>query len=405
MVGGVLVATALVATFWFAQLRTERVLAEQSLARARAFAQEVVAIRQFVNEHGGVYVESRPGVEENPYLIGIPGVKARIVSDDGTEYVLRNPALVVREMNAELSRLSGEAGASFHLASDAPMNPENTADRFETAALEAFASGATEHEGFERREDGSVYRYAYPLQVDDKCVACHFREGWQSGQIRGTISLELDAGAVDRAIAEGRGFTVVAIVGSISTLLLALYLITTRLLRSLLKAESDLRELATRDSLTGLLNRRAALSRLADEIARADREGHSMAALMADIDRFKDVNDAAGHAVGDAVLLAVAEALRTTARTYDVVARLGGEEFLVVMPTVGSDEAVAAAERMRHAVSEATTLVEGWGRPVTVSIGVATRMQEGASLSDTLRQADRALYAAKEAGRDRVMSL
>lgn len=402
--GALLIAIAIVATFVYAEWRTERILADQLVGQARAFTKQIVATRQYVAGHGGVWVRASEEVVPNPYLAAIPGLKTRVVDTSGTAYILQNPALVVREVGEEMRRLSGPE-AEFRLASDRPVNPANQADAAEAAALRAFAEGADEYHIFEDRDEEHVLRYVYPLSVEEECLLCHERQGWRVGQTRGAVSVILPAATLADAKAEGRLLTGVALVSSLATLLGALYLIATRLLVGLLTAEESLRELAVVDALTGLMNRRAAMKRLSDEVRRSDRDGQGFAILMMDLDHFKRVNDTAGHAVGDAVLVAAAEAMARSARAYDSVARIGGEEFLLLMPAASTEQACAAAERVRAAVAEATSQVPGWGASVTLSVGVAVHAAgEDDRRGDVLRRADRALYEAKEAGRDRTVA-
>jgi diguanylate cyclase (GGDEF)-like protein len=160
----------------------------------------------------------------------------------------------------------------------------------------------------------------------------------------------------------------------------------------------DLERLATVDELTGLRNRRWLDDAFARQLARAARTEQPLSVLMIDIDRFKQLNDANGHAFGDAVLRRVAQALASGLRPQDLAARYGGEEFSVLLPGLDSDHAARIAERLRHAVEVGG---EAGGLPVTISIGVAAR--QGSETLDTLLQrADKALYRAKESGRNRV---
>ncbi len=164
-----------------------------------------------------------------------------------------------------------------------------------------------------------------------------------------------------------------------------------------------LRDATNEDSLTGALSRSALLRRGQRLVDQAGASG-TVAALMLDIDHFKQVNDAHGHAGGDAVLRAFSEAVSGVMREGDLFGRLGGEEFAVVMAGVSRDEALAAAERVRTAVAaREVQFDDGAVRRVTVSIGLAsTSGGHGATLHALLRRADEALYAAKGAGRDRV---
>ncbi len=163
----------------------------------------------------------------------------------------------------------------------------------------------------------------------------------------------------------------------------------------------ELRELSTHDELTGLANRRLLDARLRMEVDRARRFGTSLSVLAVDIDYFKRLNDTFGHPAGDAVLASVAGTLERGVRRVDIVARVGGEEFVVVLARTDLEAAAGVAEKIRTRV--AVTEVPGLARQprVTVSIGVA-ELLDGEEPMELLARADTALYAAKGAGRDRV---
>lgn len=165
----------------------------------------------------------------------------------------------------------------------------------------------------------------------------------------------------------------------------------------------QLEHIAATDELTGLHNRRAFLMLLDQELARADRTGRPLATAIIDVDHFKRVNDTHGHQGGDEVLRAVAIVARATMRRGDIVGRIGGEEFAVLMPDTNAAEAERACERLRSAVAARATAMPGGGEArVTLSAGVSLR--EAADSRDALiARADAALYRAKESGRDRVL--
>lgn len=172
----------------------------------------------------------------------------------------------------------------------------------------------------------------------------------------------------------------------------------------LAERNARLARLAAEDPLTGVANRRRFNELLPVEFARAQREQQPLALLMIDIDRFKDYNDRSGHPAGDDCLVRVAQALAAPLqRPTDVVARFGGEEFAVLMPGTHRDGARRHAERLRAAV-EALAIAHPGGGVVTVSIGVAATGAPGGpqSAEELLDDADRALYRAKDAGRNTV---
>jgi diguanylate cyclase (GGDEF)-like protein len=154
------------------------------------------------------------------------------------------------------------------------------------------------------------------------------------------------------------------------------------------------------DGLTGLANRRASADALQTELARASRLGTPLSVVLADLDGFKDVNDAHGHAVGDEVLRAFAEVLRETLRDSDVAGRWGGEEFLILLPGTDEEGAVQLAERIRVALSQRRIPVAP-GLRVTASFGVAEHRSEPGTVH-LVGAADEALYRAKRAGKDRI---
>lgn len=164
-----------------------------------------------------------------------------------------------------------------------------------------------------------------------------------------------------------------------------------------------LRRLATRDQLTGLLNRREFDRILQEEIERSKRFGHAFALILADIDHFKQVNDTHGHPAGDAVLREIGRRFAESVRSVDRVARIGGEEFVIVMLEADAAMAHQQAERLRAKIEQqACPLPEGEPLPVTVSLGLAVFPRDGADAARLVQAADRALYAAKAGGRNRV---
>jgi len=180
---------------------------------------------------------------------------------------------------------------------------------------------------------------------------------------------------------------------------LALFWIDVRIM------QSELSRVAHTDPLTGLPNRRAILQRFQEEVARASRHKERFAIALLDLDHFKRVNDTRGHAVGDEMLKAAAAAFTAAKRDEDVLARIGGEEFLVVLASCRTSEgAVQAAERMREALSRVELRAGGEPLRMTASGGVALYPDEGADWDSLFTAADRRLYAAKGAGRNVVVA-
>lgn len=168
------------------------------------------------------------------------------------------------------------------------------------------------------------------------------------------------------------------------------------------REKCDLFELATIDPLTKALNRRAFMRFSERELARFKRDNGSLATLMLDIDHFKQVNDVHGHATGDKVLSKMVSIAAGVLRQEDLIGRLGGEEFAIVLVDSSAEAAMTVADRIRQAIKQVKFPSETGPFNVSVSIGVAEPLLNEASITDALERADAALYKAKSNGRDRV---
>lgn len=162
-----------------------------------------------------------------------------------------------------------------------------------------------------------------------------------------------------------------------------------------------LKDASTKDALTGIGNRRMLMDRLKAEAARAERMDRPLALAVLDVDRFKAVNDAWGHETGDRALVEIARAIAHGVREYDVCGRWGGEEFMIIMPEIDVAGAAQVAERVRLAIAALQVAGGDQALTLSVSVGVAA-WRAGENISDTIRRADGAMFAAKHAGRNRL---
>ncbi|HSQ81923.1 MAG TPA: diguanylate cyclase [Casimicrobiaceae bacterium] len=195
------------------------------------------------------------------------------------------------------------------------------------------------------------------------------------------------------------------VVGSMPLLIvfpIAISSVTYMLASELARANRRLDTLGRTDELTGLANRRQGFALGEVELERSRRSGRPAVLVVLDIDHFKHINDRHGHPAGDAVLRAIARVLRESCRSTDVVARYGGDEFLLVLPDLRLPAVEVIADRIRHRLD--AMIVEGApGARCTVSLGAAEAMADMADVEDWIQQADAALYRAKAAGRDRFI--
>lgn len=250
------------------------------------------------------------------------------------------------------------------------------------AILDAKIGGVDAVEICRRVRAGDGLHYVYLLLMTDR------------GPINGLVAL-LDAGADDYLVRPFHPQELRARVQVGSRIV--------RLQERLVEVHEKLYEQATRDSLTGLWNRTAATQILDREIARAARAQSSIAVIMADLDRFKQINDAHGHMAGDTVLREAARRMSGILRKYDSIGRYGGEEFLIVVPSCQFHDSLSVVDRLREAVCNHPFPIFGGACEVTCSFGVAWSACQGPiDASRMLREADAALYQAKRGGRNRV---
>ena len=167
--------------------------------------------------------------------------------------------------------------------------------------------------------------------------------------------------------------------------------------------EMELRLIATTDSLTGAMTRRAVLEAARRDLTRARRKGFDLSCAVLDIDHFKSINDALGHAAGDLVLQEIVNVCRRVLRTSDYIGRIGGEEFAIILPDTDEEAAFDVVERMRSGIENLIIDFDGKKVPVTASFGVAGLTPAIGSFDALLREADTALYVAKANGRNHIV--
>lgn len=380
-------------------LRTNTLIHEQVLAQARSHINSITLTRRWNSDYGGVYVKKTAGVVSNPYL-----ENPDIQSTAGDTYTKKNPALMTRE----ISEYAEKAGSfRFHITSLRPINPGNKPTEFEAIALAAFEKGEKEVSETKDTDKGTIFTYMAPLYVEKGCLACHAKQGYQVGDVRGGISVTIDVTEVQKNININKYVIIGLSIFSVFFLLGAVYWHITRLARKLTKAYETIERMSVTDELTQIYNRRFFHTRLSQEISRSKRYKHFISLILLDLDHFKKVNDVYGHQAGDIILKGVADTLKAHARITDVVARYGGEELVVLLPETNQVGATSFAEKLRALVeAQEFALPDGRKIKVTASLGVSTLTPDlitGMSDYDAIiKYADDALYIAKRSGRNRV---
>ncbi len=395
---GVVILLFVSALFGGIYLNSQQALDKEIKSRALAIFNSIVITRKWNVRYGRVFVEKTPGMASNPYLHD-PDISA----SNGKTYTLKNPALMTRE----ISEIAQSEGAfQFHITSLKPLNPNNAPDTFERQALQSFAAGKSEVSAKEKIGAVTYYRYMAPLFIETPCLECHAAQGYKVGDVRGGISIRFNITEVEQFEMHQR-----LLIGLLFTLTLAAFLgivyrLAANLQKKLAAAQETIRVMSITDELTQLKNRRFLLTRVQEELDRASRYRHPFSCIFFDIDHFKQINDTYNHEAGDLVLKTVSTTAQAQCRQTDTLGRYGGEEFLMLLPETKLAQAKDLAERLRQAVQNQISIIDQHQIRVTITLGVAcyTVAPNGTQpdLSAFIMQADKAMLAAKVAGRNRV---
>jgi len=382
-----------ISAFWnISQIRKSQ--HRVNLETGRSFFGLIVTTRQWNAENGGVYVPVTDEIRPNQYL------------DDPLRDVVTTSGLVLTKLNpAYMTRLIAEFAAEnnnvqFHITSLKPIRPENKPEEWERTALEIFeTSQQTEYFEYIRQDDSQFFRYMAPLITEKSCLQCHEKQGYQEGAIRGGISLSFPVDfKTNWALINSHA--VLALVGVVLIFIFG---------RKLASNIQVLEQQSQIDGLTQIYNRRYFDEYLQRELLRSHRTKSPLSVLIGDIDHFKPYNDFYGHLAGDDCLKIVAQTLQELLkRPGDIVTRYGGEEFVIVLPSTTLEGAYLMGETIRSRIEflelphEASAVSDF----VTISLGVGFtdgRDQE-ITPAKLLEKADQALYRAKSAGRNRVVT-
>lgn len=393
-----LISLVILAVYFGIYLRNNRLLLDSLRQQAASYYDLIVRVRRWNAGYGGVYVEKKVGMTANAYLREV-GVEAEKETMDGSLLLLKNPALMTKEISTILSDVNK---IQFHITSLQLLNEENAPDNFERRALKKFADGEAEFWELETRDSGPVFRYMAPLIFEQSCDKCHFKFNYNTGDVRGGISVTIPFSSTAKVMADNRLTIIGLSLLTLALLLSSTYVMLNHLGEKLDAAQGALLEASIRDELTGLHNRRYLMARLNEEFERARRKGTALGLLMMDIDHFKIVNDTFGHPAGDEVLRSIAQTLASMLREYDVGGRYGGEEFAVVLAETTPADMVKMAERIREKIEQLDDHGNATGIHVTISIGVAV-LKDDDTTETLLQRADAALYRAKEEGRNRTV--
>ncbi len=356
---------------------------------AQAFFKQIVLTREWNADHGGVYAAVTPYNQANPY-IKVPLRDIQV--NNNIKLTKINPAYMTRQISEIANKRNG---VQFHITSLKPIRPENQPTEWEKKALKAFNAGQKEIGEF-GIDQSHVFRYMAPLMTQKTCLQCHSGQGYEEGDIRGGISVTLPFIPQIPILPLALGHMGVGVIGLSLMIGFGLKLNT---------AYNTIRDQATIDALTGVANRRYFAERLLQEQRRCKRNNLPLSLIICDIDDFKSYNDTYGHIEGDKCLKQVADAIKhILKRPGDFCARYGGEEFVCILPNTTQEGALHIAENLRSYVESLKVHHKGSETHdyVTMSLGLATVFSGTVSHEELIKEADKALYMAKEHGKNRV---
>jgi diguanylate cyclase (GGDEF)-like protein len=397
---GLIISLFISVIFFGIYLRSNSLAIETAIQEAESYFDLIIRVRLWNEMLDGVYVKKRPGVQANPYL-KIAGIDPDIQCSNGV-YTLRNASIMTSEI---FEKTLSPTRVYFRMVSLKPINPINSPDGFEKAALNAFGTGIKSLWEIDRSAQEPVFRYIAPLYVEQACMKCHSSDDLKVGSIRGAISINMPFGHVARNLRDNELILAGVCILTIGLLLGIVYFLGWRLTGKLERAQRRLTEMATTDELTKLLNRREVMSRLSEQFQRTRRNNEVLGMILLDLDHFKRINDTYGHPFGDIVLSEAAARIRGSVRVYDMVGRFGGEEFLVICPNIDTKALMQLAERLRLAVKAAPISDDRDSVTISVSAGISVLNIDDPTPDMLLSRVDRALYEAKFEGRDRVVFL
>lgn len=382
----------LAASFMFQYHDSEQTHRELILSTTRALFDNIVLTRQWNAKHGGVYVPVTKETQPNPYLLNDPLRDIKV--NDTLTLTKVNPAYMTRQLD-ELLGMSGKF--QIHITSLKVIRPENRPSPREQKALKSFEKGIKEVGEIIKEGEDTKFFYMAPLKVEKACLKCHEKQGYKEGDVRGGISIIIPTHYKGHLTGMIAGHIIIGLFGLIGVNLFWM---------KLNKSYEKIQKQAVVDALTDIPNRRAFMERIESEFRRSAREKSPLSVIMIDIDHFKLYNDTYGHAAGDECLKTVAQAIKNTVkRPGDFCARYGGEEFVVLLPDTTLDASRLLAENIRSNVED-MKLSHKECPPlyvVTVSVGIAATIGSPTTTYElVLQQSDKALYNAKDRGRNRV---
>lgn len=382
--------------------------------KASSLFNNIVNTREWASSHGGVYVKAHDNLKPNPYLSD-----NYTYTKDNELLIKVNPAWMTRQIS-ELSNKKEKY--FFRITSLQPINPNNIADKFEKRALTFLENNPEQRYYYNIEKD--KYHFLGTLLVKDSCLACHQSQGYKTGEIIGglRVSIPVDTYNENVQLITSKTDLLYLITFFTSIIFISIFAFTVQSIyqreKNILKlnktlerkvknrtkelsmANEQLTQISMQDFLTNVPNRRYFFKVGAQSFNVAKRERFNLSLLCIDIDFFKKVNDTHGHQIGDEILKLVSSTMSKQIRKADILARTGGEEFVVLLHNVNANGALIVAEKIRETISKTPYVKRHYNINTTVSIGISELCDKDKDLDDLMAKADEALYISKQEGRN-----
>ncbi len=399
---------------------SKKMLFQEALTQYKS----MLITRQWNSNHNSVYVKQHDGLQVNPYL------KQNHLITKNNELLIRiNPAWMTRQISELLNKNSDYM---YKITSLQPINPNNAPDNFERIALNYFEKNK-DTKYFTKFSDNK-FNFMGALKVKPSCLSCHAEQGYKVGDIRGglRISIPLDAYNVNISQIKHRtnNLYLVSVLATLIFLTVLIYTFkaiynkqrTIKILnnklehkikqrtkeledktKELLKSNKKLLKISTSDFLTKLPNRRYFFEFASKSFASISRNANKLSLIVIDIDYFKKINDTYGHQVGDLALIHISNIIKNSIRESDACARIGGEEFAILLNNTNIYNAFIFAEKLRKNIKTNSFISNNSEIKITISLGIQEYKKEYKSIHEILNHADKALYQAKNTGRDKTV--
>ena len=395
------------------QVISEKILFQQ----ASTLFNNIVTMRKWSSDHGAIYVKAHEGIEPNPYL------------HDNHTYTKENELLIKINpawMTRQLSEISNKnENFYFKITSLNPINPSNTPDKFEKTALQDLNKNIDKK--FYTNIENNKYNLMGSLKVEPSCLSCHTEQNYKVGDIIGglRVSVPIDNYIENIEISNSKTnalyfitfFTSIVFIIIITFTISSIYareLNIRKLNKTLEKkvhkrtkelrdANKRLTEISTIDYLTNIPNRRYFFESGSKYFYLAKREESDLSIICIDIDHFKKINDTYGHNIGDEILKLIASTINTYVRKSDILARIGGEEFTILVNNMNEEKAFVFAEKIRTHIEKLTYENNNIKIKVTISLGISQMKKDDNKLDSIILRADKALYTAKELNRNNTV--